>query len=134
MAEDKAEEKCEYLERVYIVPLGASKHMPPDYARAKHAIGSIKKFVSRHMKVSPEKVWVDPKLNEAIWTRGAKHIPNKIKVKVVRFDDCLVEVDLETETVEGRKEKSETKNETGEKEKSGKTEKKGETEKKEESS
>ncbi|MEM3395864.1 MAG: 50S ribosomal protein L31e [Thermoplasmata archaeon] len=110
------EEKCEYLERIYIVPLSASKHMPPDYARARHAIGTIKKYVSRHMKVNIDKVWVDPKLNEAIWARGARHIPSKIKVKAIRFEDCLVEVDLETEEegeVEEKKEekKPETKKE-----------------------
>ncbi|MCX8173908.1 MAG: 50S ribosomal protein L31e [Thermoplasmata archaeon] len=94
MAED---EKCEYLERIYIVPLSGSKHMPPDYGRARHVINTIKKYVSRHMKVGLDKVWVDPKLNEAVWARGAKHIPSKIKVKAIRFEDCLVEVDLETE-------------------------------------
>lgn len=98
------EEKCEYLERIYIVPLSGSKHMPPDHGRARHAIGTIKKYVSRHMKVDIDKVWIDPKLNEAIWARGAKHIPSKIKVKAIRFEDCLVEVDLEREEEETKKE------------------------------
>ncbi|MGB9636982.1 MAG: 50S ribosomal protein L31e [Thermoplasmata archaeon] len=125
MAKDE-EQKCEYLERVYTIPLSGSKHMPPDYERAKHAIGMIKKVVSRHMKVDMDKVWVDPKLNEAIWARGAKHIPNRIKVKAIRFEDCLVEVDLETE-----EEKEEV---ARQKEEKGSETTKNEEKKKEESS
>jgi len=101
------EAKWEYLERVYIVPLSASKHCPPDHYRARHAINTIRKFISRHMKVDYDKVWIDPKLNEAIWARGAKHIPSKIKVKAIRFEDGLVEVDLEQE--EGKKKEEESK-------------------------
>ncbi len=46
------------------------------------------------MKGRSENVWIDPRLNEHIWTRGIQHIPSKVRVKAIRFEDGLIEVDL----------------------------------------
>jgi ribosomal protein L31E len=37
-------------------------------------------------------------VNEALWARGMQHPPQKLKVKLVKFEDKVVEVSLpETE-------------------------------------
>jgi large subunit ribosomal protein L31e len=46
------------------------------------------------MKGKPEDVWIDPRLNEHIWERGIQHIPSQVRVKAIRFEDGLIEVDL----------------------------------------
>jgi large subunit ribosomal protein L31e len=50
------------------------------------------------MKGEPEDVWIDPRLNTFIWQHGAAHIPSKIRVKAIRFEDGLIEVDLAEES------------------------------------
>ena len=84
---------AEDIERDYIIPLRATK-MAPRTRRAKRAIKEIREYVMRHMKVEEEKVWIDTTLNEKIWENGIQNPPNKVKVKVVKFDDGLVEVTL----------------------------------------
>jgi large subunit ribosomal protein L31e len=46
------------------------------------------------MKGKAEDVWIDPRLNEHIWERGIQHIPSRVRVKAIRFEDGLIEVDL----------------------------------------
>jgi large subunit ribosomal protein L31e len=46
------------------------------------------------MKGRAEDVWIDPRLNEHIWERGIQHIPSYVRVKAIRFEDGLIEVDL----------------------------------------
>jgi large subunit ribosomal protein L31e len=46
------------------------------------------------MKGRREDVWIDPRLNEHIWERGVQHIPSYVRVKAIRFEDGLIEVDL----------------------------------------
>jgi len=88
----------EELEREYTIPLRASRHQPSRRRRAGHALLTVKRFVVRHMKGKPENVWIDPRLNEEIWERGVQKIPSKVRVKAIRFEDGLIEVDLlETE-------------------------------------
>jgi large subunit ribosomal protein L31e len=48
----------------------------------------------RHMKAGPEDIWIDARVNEAVWARGIQKPPNKIRVKVIKFEDGLVEVSL----------------------------------------
>ena len=88
----------EELEREYVIPLRASQHQPSRRRRAGHALETVRRFVVRHMKGKPEDVWIDPRLNEHIWERGIQHIPSRVRVKAIRFEDGLIEVDLlETE-------------------------------------
>ena len=81
------------LERIYVIPLRGAKHGPSSKA-APRAIKTIRKFLSRHMKVDTEKIWIDESVNHAIWSRGKYKIPSKIRVRAVRFDDGVVEVSL----------------------------------------
>ncbi|MGA7476678.1 MAG: 50S ribosomal protein L31e [Thermoplasmata archaeon] len=84
----------EELEREYVIPLRASMHQPSRRRRAGHALETVRRFVVRHMKGKPEDVWIDPRLNEHIWERGIQHIPSRVRVKAIRFEDGLIEVDL----------------------------------------
>lgn len=84
----------EELEREYVVPLRASQHQPSRRRRAGHALLTVRRFVSRHMKGAEADVWIDPRLNEYLWRRGIQHIPAKVRVKAIRFEDGLIEVDL----------------------------------------
>ena len=98
MAQKKTAPRAEELEREYVIPLRASQHQPSRRRRAGHALETVRRFVVRHMKGKPEDVWIDPRLNERIWARGIQHIPRQVRVKAIRFEDGLIEVDiLETE-------------------------------------
>lgn len=100
----------EEVEKILTVPLNISRSIPRT-KRAKRAITEIKEFVAKHMKagdgltdeekeefVSPlDKVWIDSKLNEKIWSRGIQKPPAKIRVRAIRFEDGLIEVSLPEE-------------------------------------
>lgn len=81
------------MERIYVIPLREAKYGPSSKA-APRAIKKIKEFLSRHLKVDLEKIWIDESVNHAIWSRGKYKIPSKIRVRAVRFDDGVVEVSL----------------------------------------
>jgi large subunit ribosomal protein L31e len=90
--------RVEELEREFVVPLRASQHAPPEQERAAHALKTVRRFIMRHMKGKAENVWIDPRLNEYLWTRSRGHIPPRVRVKAIRFEDGLVEVDLAEES------------------------------------
>jgi large subunit ribosomal protein L31e len=86
--------RTEELEREYVIPLRASMHQPSRRRRAGHALETVRRFVARHMKGAKEDVWIDPRLNEHIWERGIQHLPRSVRIKAIRFEDGLIEVDL----------------------------------------
>jgi large subunit ribosomal protein L31e len=94
MAKKGGKTRVEELEREYIVPLRASQHQPSRRRRAGHALTTVRRFVSRHMHGEEEQVWIDPRLNEFIWERGIQHLPRQVRIKAIRFEDGLIEVDL----------------------------------------
>ena len=94
MAPRTPSRKREEIEREYVIPLRASQHQPSRRRRAGHALETVRRFVTRHMKGSAEDVWIDPRLNEHIWERGIQRIPSYVRVKAIRFEDGLIEVDL----------------------------------------
>lgn len=94
MAPTSSKIRVEELEREFIVPLRASQHQPSRRRRAGHALETVRRFVVRHMKGAPEQVWIDPRLNEHIWSRGVQHLPRAVRIKAIRFEDGLIEVDL----------------------------------------
>lgn len=79
-----------------IVPLRVV-HRVPRTQRAPRAVKAIREHVVRHMKAKTEDVWIDPKINEILWRRGIERPPNQIRVKVIKFEDELVEVSLPEE-------------------------------------
>ena len=81
------------LERVYTIPLRKAK-AAPRYKRAKKAAKLVREFIARHMKTNEDLVWIDPRLNEFIWQRGAEKPPARIRVFARKLDDGTVEVKL----------------------------------------
>lgn len=83
------------LERTYIIPLRRQWLKVQRYKRAKKAVRGVKDFLARHMKQEdPDMIKMGPFLNEAIWTRGIRNPPHKVKVSVVKEDDGTVKVEL----------------------------------------
>ena len=78
-------------ERIYTVPLQDVIYKPK-YMRAEKAIRILRKFVTRHMK--PEVLIIDPKVNEAIWARGIKNPPRRIKIRATKDSEGVVKVYL----------------------------------------
>lgn len=91
MAEEKTETKPEN-EREYIIPLRRKWKKVPRYKRANKAIKAIKEFLVRHMKIRDrdlKKIKIDKHLNEAVWFRGIRKPPVKIKVRAVKEGDII---------------------------------------------
>ena len=87
-------------EKIMNITLKKTK-MSPRSKRAKRAVNEVREQVVRHMKAKEDDVWIDHRLNEALWSRGISKPPLHIKVKAVKFEDGLVEVSLpEDSTVE----------------------------------
>ncbi|MFC6939572.1 50S ribosomal protein L31e [Salinirubellus sp. GCM10025818] len=76
----------DFEERVVTVPLrdvGAeAKHQ-----RADRAMRIIREHLAKHFSVDEEAVRLDPSINEAIWSRGRKKPPSKIRVRAARFEE-----------------------------------------------
>lgn len=83
---------AEEFERVYVIPL--KKMSFKSSSAAPSAIKRVKGFLTRHMKVEKDKIWIDDSLNEAVWARGRYQIPGKIRVRAVKFEDGVVEAYL----------------------------------------
>ena len=94
MARTPTKTRNEELEREYTIPLRPSQHQPSRRRRAGHALLTMRRFVARHMKGQISDVWIDPRLNEYVWERGVQHVPRQVRVKAIRFEDGLIEVDL----------------------------------------
>ena len=86
--------QTEEVEREYVIPLRPSQHQPSRRRRAGHALETVRRFIVRHMMGKPEDGWIAPRLNERIWERGIQHVPRQVRVKAIRFEDGLIEVDL----------------------------------------
>ena len=93
------------VERVYTVNLGKVL-LSPDNQRAKRAINMIKEFARHHMKT--EQVKLEEDVSHLIWSRGIKHPPRKIRVRMTKTDEGYILVSKyegEEETVEKVEEK-----------------------------
>jgi len=93
-------------ERIYTIPLRRAWLVQPR-RRAPKAIGIIKGFIQRHMKVGvrPEageeefleeeekpRVIISNELNELIWRRGAEKPPRKVRVRAAKDKEGYVTV------------------------------------------
>jgi large subunit ribosomal protein L31e len=81
---------------IYNVPLRQAKTVPYTQ-RANKAVKVVREYVMRHTKSTEDKVWIDGKVNEALWAQSIQRPPSSIKLKVVKFEDGLVEVSLPEE-------------------------------------
>ena len=84
---------AEEVERIYVIPLRKKSGFKSSKA-APVAIKRVKTFLTRHMKVEENKIWIDDSLNHAIWSKGKFNMPSKIRVKATKFDDGVVEAYL----------------------------------------
>ena len=107
----------ESLERIYTINLGKVL-LSPKNQRAKRAINMIREFATKHMK--SENVKIEEEVSHLIWTRGIRHPPRKIRVKITKDDGNIIvskyqeEKSTEETSKKGEK-KSETKPKKGEK-------------------
>ena len=90
MAEKESEKE---IERIYVVPLRQTKIGPASKA-APRAVKQVRTFMTKHMKVAKQDVWIDDSLNKALWSHGKYKIPSKIRVRAIKFEDGVVEVTL----------------------------------------
>lgn len=86
------ETKDKNIEREYIIPLRKKWSIVPRYKKANKAVKTIKEFLARHMKIRDrdlDKIKIDKYLNEAVWERGIRHPPAKIKVRAVKEGEIV---------------------------------------------
>jgi large subunit ribosomal protein L31e len=83
-------------ETILSIPLREARKAPRT-ERAERAIVVVRAYAVRHLKAKEEDVWIDGRLNEAIWSRGIRNAPSIIRVKAVKFEDGLVELSLPEE-------------------------------------
>jgi len=112
----KTEIKTEKIEREYIIPLREKGRSVPKYKKTPKAIKTIKEFLVRHMKIRDKdlkKIKIDRFVNEALWFRGIKNPPSKIKIKAIKSGDNvrveLVNIPEKLKYKKAREEKKETK-------------------------
>jgi len=130
MAEKKTTEK---LERTYIIPVRKDTIKVERWRRAKRAMNFIRAFMKRHMK--SDNIKMGQELNEFVWARGGKYVPNKVEIYAVK-EDGIVRMNLKGAPLPkiGEKEENEKKKEEKkiEEKKEEKKEDKKEIERKEE--
>ncbi len=78
-------------EKLFTIPLRKEFLKKPKYRRTKKAVTTVKEFITRHLKVKV--VNIGSNLNHAIWSRGKRNPPTKIKVKVI-VEDKVAYVEL----------------------------------------
>lgn len=86
--------KEEPLTRTYTVPL-RNAFEAPRYRRAKVAVRIIREFASRHMK--GEEIKIDEEVNEAIWSRGIRKPPRRMRLEMEKDEDGVITVRLARE-------------------------------------
>jgi len=79
------------VERVYTVNLGKVL-LSPDNQRAKRAVNMIKEFARHHMKI--EQVKLEEDVSHLLWSKGIKHPPRKIRVRMTKTDEGYVLVSI----------------------------------------
>jgi len=87
MAEKETEKE---IERIYVIPLRKAKIGRASLA-APRAVKQVRIYLTKHMKVNSDDVWIDDSLNRELWSRGKFKIPSKIRVRAVKFEDGVVE-------------------------------------------
>jgi len=76
----------DFEERVVTVPLRDAK-AEAKHKRADKAMTIVREHLAKHFSVEEEDVRLDPSINEAVWSRGRKKPPSKLRVRAARFDE-----------------------------------------------
>ncbi|MEM2160377.1 MAG: 50S ribosomal protein L31e [Candidatus Nitrosotenuis sp.] len=117
-------------ERVYTINLG-KVWLSPNNQRAKRAINMIREFTEHHMKTGQIKI--DQDLSHAIWEKGIRSPPRKIRVKMSKTDEGYVLVSPYEDEEKPKAKKEEPKAEPKEEKKSEEKKAEKKEEKKEKS-
>ncbi|MAO99340.1 MAG: 50S ribosomal protein L31e [Euryarchaeota archaeon] len=98
-------------ERLYTIPL-RKLHKVTRTRRAPVAMRMVEDFIVRHMKPEREgevlktskqaktgsgeekQLFIDPPVNQYIWSRGIEKPPSKVRVRALKFEDGSVIVHL----------------------------------------
>jgi large subunit ribosomal protein L31e len=88
-----SEEKKVEVSREYVINLRRAYEVSRS-KRAKYAVGLIRRFVARHLKVEPRAVKIGQLLNAALWSRSIEKPPRRVRVAVEKYSDGTVKVEL----------------------------------------
>ncbi|ADJ13675.1 50S ribosomal protein L31e [Halalkalicoccus jeotgali] len=86
----------DFEERVVTVPLRDAKAQA-SHERADKAMSIVRGHLAKHFSVDEDAVRLDPSINEAVWERGRRKPPSKLRVRAARFTEegeALVEAEL----------------------------------------
>ena len=83
-------------ERIYTIPLRKTINVSRT-KRTPYAVRTIKRFVAKHMKSDISTIWIDPPVNEKLWSSGIESPPSKIRLRAKRVEEDLIEVTLPEE-------------------------------------
>lgn len=102
MAKDKKPEITS--EHVFTIPLRSEWSKARRIMRTKRSVSSVRLFIIKNTRAKSVKI--STKLNETLWTGGAKNPPSKIRVKASVDSEGLASVKLPEEiTLEEEKKK-----------------------------
>lgn len=76
----------DFEERVVTVPL-RDAHAEAKHKRADKAVSLVRSHLAQHFSVDEGDVRLDPSINEAVWSRGRKKPPSKLRVRAARFEE-----------------------------------------------
>ena len=74
----------DFEERVITVPL-RDVLSKPRTKRADAAMTIVRSHLAQHFSVEEDQVRLDPSINEAIWARGRRKPPRRIRIRAARF-------------------------------------------------
>lgn len=86
----------DFEERVVTVPLRDAK-AEAKHKRADKAMSIVRSHLARQFSVGESDVRLDPSINEAVWERGRKKPPSKVRVRAARFEEegeAVVEAEM----------------------------------------
>ncbi|CAO3645955.1 unnamed protein product [Cunninghamella blakesleeana] len=73
---------ADVVTREYTIHLHKLVHGRSFKTRTPQAVKAIKAFAKKNM--GTEDVRVDPSLNKALWARGVRNVPHRIRVRIAR--------------------------------------------------
>jgi len=91
-AAKKSRRDEQHEEHIFIIPMKFPVKMAA-YRRAGRSIRDIRKYLARHTKTSPKDIHIDASINQLVWARGGKHVPPRIRVRAMKFEDGVVEAE-----------------------------------------
>merc|ERR1712075_2069 len=82
MAKGKSNARSDLMTRESTINMHKRLHSSTFKKRAPRAIRAIKKFATQMLGTSD--VRIHPQLNKAVWAKGIKHIPHRLRVRCER--------------------------------------------------